>query len=38
MCRLLAFSAKSKTTIPAFIGEDFSQFLDLSEVHHDSWG
>jgi len=38
MCRLLAFSAKSKTTIPAFIGEEFSQFLDLSEVHHDSWG
>jgi len=38
MCRLLAFSAKSKTTIPAFIGAEFSQFLDLSEVHHDSWG
>lgn len=38
MCRLLAFSAKTETTIPAFIGKEFSQFLDLSEVHHDSWG
>ncbi len=38
MCRLLAFSAKNQTTIPDFIGKDFSQFVALSNIHHDSWG
>ncbi len=38
MCRLLGFSAKTQTTIPAFIGKEFAEFLELSEVHHDSWG
>jgi predicted glutamine amidotransferase len=38
MCRLLAYSAREKTTLPSFIGKDFSKFLELSNVHHDSWG
>lgn len=38
MCRLLGYSANNPTNIPKFIGPEFSEFLELSHVHHDSWG
>lgn len=38
MCRLMAYSSKNQTTLPAFMGEAFQQFVALSKVHHDSWG
>lgn len=38
MCRLMAFSSKQPVTIPEFIGGNFSEFLELSKVHHDAWG
>lgn len=38
MCRLMAYSSKVQTTLPSFMGEAFQEFVDLSNVHHDSWG
>jgi predicted glutamine amidotransferase len=38
MCRLLAYATRSQTTIPEFIGPEFSGFVDLSNIHKDSWG
>ena len=38
MCRLMAYSSKTQTTLPSFMGEAFEQFVQLSNVHHDSWG
>lgn len=38
MCRLMAYSSKNQTTLPDFMGEAFQQFVELSKVHHDSWG
>lgn len=38
MCRLMAFSSLKETTIPSFMGETFSGFVELSNIHHDSWG
>lgn len=38
MCRLLAFSSKHSTTIPEFVGSEFADFVELSNVHHDAWG
>lgn len=38
MCRLMAFSSLRETTIPEFMGDSFPGFVDLSNVHHDSWG
>lgn len=34
----MAFSANRPTTLKQFIGADFSSFLELSNIHHDSWG
>lgn len=38
MCRLMAYSSKQRTSLPAFMGSTFQQFVDLSNIHHDSWG
>lgn len=38
MCRLMAFSSLKETTIPSFMGDAFSGFVELSNIHHDSWG
>lgn len=38
MCRLLGYSSPNPTNIPNFIGPEFSAFIELSKVHHDSWG
>ena len=38
MCRLLGYVARTPTTLPEFIGPSFSQFLELSHIHKDSWG
>lgn len=38
MCRLMAYSAKSAVNLPEFMGPAFSEFLNLSRVHDDSWG
>lgn len=38
MCRLMAFSSKNRTSLPSFMGDSFQQFVELSKVHHDSWG
>ena len=38
MCRLLAFSAIEATTIPAFVGPNIAEFIELSNIHHDAWG
>lgn len=38
MCRLMAFSSLKETTVPNFMGDAFSGFIELSNVHHDSWG
>ena len=38
MCRLMAYSSKNQTTLPSFMGDTFQQFVELSKVHHDSWG
>ena len=38
MCRLLGYSSSVPTNIPQFIGSEFSAFVELSNVHHDSWG
>lgn len=38
MCRLMAYVAESETTLPEFVGSDFSEFLELSRIHKDGWG
>jgi predicted glutamine amidotransferase len=38
MCRLMAYSSKNETSLPSFMGNTFQQFVDLSNIHHDSWG
>ena len=38
MCRLMAFSSRQETSLPAFMGGSFQQFVQLSNIHHDSWG
>ena len=38
MCRLMAYSSKNRTSLPSFMGDAFQQFVELSKVHHDSWG
>ena len=38
MCRLMAFSSLKETTVPGFMGNAFSGFVELSNIHHDSWG
>jgi len=38
MCRLMAFSARTETTLPSFMGSAFQEFVELSKVHDDSWG
>ena len=38
MCRLMAYSSKTPVNLPEFMGQGFSDFLKLSEVHNDSWG
>lgn len=38
MCRLMAFSSRNETTLPSFMGSAFQEFVELSKVHHDSWG
>ena len=38
MCRLMAFSSRTTTSLPSFVGGSFQEFIQLSNVHHDSWG
>lgn len=38
MCRLLGYVSKEPTSIEAFSGSYFSDFVKLSQVHKDSWG
>ena len=38
MCRLMAFSSRTTTSLPSFVGSTFQEFIQLSNVHHDSWG
>jgi predicted glutamine amidotransferase len=38
MCRLMAFSSLNETSVPSFMGSAFQEFVELSKVHHDSWG
>jgi predicted glutamine amidotransferase len=38
MCRLMAYSSKQQTSLPTFMGSSFQQFVELSNIHHDSWG
>ncbi|MFM8842953.1 MAG: class II glutamine amidotransferase [Actinomycetota bacterium] len=38
MCRLMGYSSKERTSLPNFMGGSFQQFVDLSNIHHDSWG
>ena len=38
MCRLMAFSSCKTTSLPSFMGDSFQEFIQLSNVHHDSWG
>jgi predicted glutamine amidotransferase len=34
----MAFSARTETTLPSFMGSAFQEFVELSKVHDDSWG
>jgi len=34
----MAYSSKTSVNLPEFMGQGFSDFLKLSEVHNDSWG
>lgn len=38
MCRLLGFTATSSLPLPVAVGPHFNQFVELSNVHKDSWG
>ena len=38
MCRLMAYVSRTPTTLPEFVGNDFSEFLELSRIHKDGWG
>ena len=38
MCRLMAYVSRTATTLPEFVGEEFTGFVELSNVHKDSWG
>jgi len=34
----MAFSSSRTTSLPSFVGDSFQEFIQLSKVHHDSWG
>ena len=34
----MAFSSRTTTSLPSFVGGSFPEFIQLSNVHHDSWG
>jgi len=34
----MAFSSRTTTSLPSFVGGSFQEFIQLSNVHHDSWG
>lgn len=34
----MGYVSRNSTTLPEFIGPDFSGFVELSKVHKDSWG
>jgi len=38
MCRLMGYVSPSKTSFPALVGSEFSDFVALSSVHCDGWG
>jgi len=38
MCRLLGYVASHPTSLAEFAGPTFKEFVQLSEVHKDSWG
>ena len=38
MCRLMGYVSPSKTSFPALVGQEFSDFVALSSVHCDGWG
>lgn len=38
MCRLMGYVSPAKTSFPALVGEEFSEFVALSSVHCDGWG
>ena len=38
MCRLMGYVSPSKTSFPALVGDEFSDFVALSSVHCDGWG
>ena len=38
MCRLMGYVSQSKTSFPAIVGSDFSEFVALSSRHCDGWG
>lgn len=38
MCRLLGYVSAAPTSVANFAGSSFSEFVNLSEVHKDSWG
>ena len=38
MCRLMGYVSPNKTSFPALVGDEFSDFVALSSVHCDGWG
>ena len=38
MCRLMGYVSPTKTSFPALVGSEFSDFVALSSVHCDGWG
>ncbi len=38
MCRLMGYVSPAKTSFPALVGDEFSEFVALSSVHCDGWG
>lgn len=38
MCRLMGYVSPSKTSFPALVGSEFSDFVALSSQHCDGWG
>ncbi len=38
MCRLMGYVSPAKTSFPALVGDEFSDFVALSSVHCDGWG
>ena len=38
MCRLMGYVSPIKTSFPALVGDEFSEFVALSSQHCDGWG